>query len=183
MEYNKAWLSLRVTGPESYIRVGDLASLLEAIQTLHEAFVAVFVFAHEPFEKARLGLAADDQTVLRIAKLWSGGNVNVSVVGIEQAIKAIRKIVDAIRFRKERRMQEEEKTLQEKEKTQQMEEKTALEVETTRKMRMENLKRELDTFLEIKAMSVHDRRQFFRLIEQQAARIEDNRNTLLPHRW
>jgi hypothetical protein len=171
MGYDLNVLNLRVAVSESHIRAADLATFLEAINTLYEALAAVFLFESEPFENRRRLLASDAQAVLRTTKLWSGSDVHLSLLGIDKPIEALRKIVDDIRFRKERRRQEEQKTKQ-------LEEKTDQERLRTQRMRLENIRRIVETFKELK-MSPEDQREFLRLAEKSASAIEENRNALL----
>jgi hypothetical protein len=172
MGYNLQALDLKVVVSESYIRAGDMATLLGAINTLYEALAAVCLFESEPFEKRLLNLESDANVLLRITKI-SGSDIKVSLFGVDKALEVLRKIVDDIRFRKERKIREEEKAKQ-------LKEKTAQERETTEQMRQENVRRSLDTFKEFKNMSLEDQREFIRLTRSSVLAIEQNRNTLLP---
>lgn len=166
MGYNLESLNLKVTVFESHIRASDLAILLWSLNTLYEAMATVFLSGSISLEKRRQELMSDSNTLLRITKLSSGSDVNISVVGVDKVLEALRKIIDDIRFRKERGIQEEEKTKQEREKTQQM--------------RLENIGRMLETFQEIKNLPAEDQREFLRLMENSILAIEENRNTLGP---
>lgn len=179
MGYELKEVEFRIHVVDDYIRASDLAVVMGALNALYETLAAVFVFSSKPFNGSQLK-ALEDSAVVRVTKIWSGSDVSFSLFGVDKAIDALRKLIEDMRFRKERRSQEEEKTKQEKEKTKQMEEKTAQEVETTRKMRFENIQRELGMVSEIRDMSEDDRREILRLVEQFAEIIDENRNSLLP---
>lgn len=173
MGYNLAGADFRVAVSESHIRVGDLAALLGSFNKLYKDLAVAYLSDSKPFENGQLKAIADAKAVLRVTKISSGSDINLSFVGIDKVLEVVRKIVDDIRFRKERRRQEEEKTKQSKEKT-------AQERQMTQQMQHENLRRMLDTFKEFKNMSPEDQREFLVLMERSTARLEENPNTLLP---
>jgi len=169
MGYELGGSDFRVAVSESYVRAGDLATLLGYVNILYEDLAILYLFESKPFEfeKARVELVKDTNAVLRVTKISSGSDLGLSLVGIDKVIEVLRKIVDEIRFRKERRTQEEEKTKQ-------SEEKTAQEREKTQRMQIENLGRTLDTYERFKKMSHEHQQEFLLLIQKSTSRIEEN---------
>jgi hypothetical protein len=173
MGYELAGIDLTVAVSESHIRAADLSNLVGAVNSLYEPLAAVFLFQYDPLEKRLVKLTADSEAILRVTKLSSGSDISFSLLGIDKAIDAIRKLIDDIRFRKERRIQEEEHAKQQREKTAQARLKTE-------QMRLENYRTMFQAYREYQEMSPKDQNEFLRLINKAALVIEEDRNTLSP---
>jgi len=162
---SRSKLEITIKVSEEYIRADDLARLVWATNVLYELLASIFIFDSKPFADGKLQSLPED-SVLRIAKMWSGSDAGFSFLGVDKVLGQLGKGIGEIRDWREKKKQLRERTEQEHEKTTQM--------------RLENLARAMDIYDKLKNMAPGDRERFLEMMRATVSEIEQNRNELLP---